>query len=250
MRITYKKYTDIGDRRNNEDSIGVLEWDGGYCFALADGLGGHGMGEVASATAVETALRLFKTQGQSPEYLEKAFRGAQDEVLQAQNTGHAFSDMKTTMVLLKLTGDRAGWGHIGDSRLYHFQNGKLKGHTLDHSVPQMLVNVGEIREKDIRFHEDRNRLLRVIGAEWGNRSFEISEEIAIRPQQAFLLCSDGFWERIDEKQMMKELKNASSVDEWMDSMTGIVRNRNERKNKRKKTDLDNNSAIAVWITKD
>ena len=243
MKITYKLYSDIGSRENNEDSLGMLERDGAYCFALADGLGGHGKGEVASAMAVKTVLKRFEEMPESGDFLDVAFTDAQDEVLLAQRDGHELADMKTTMVVLQLTPEAARWGHIGDSRLYFFQNGKLKSHTPDHSVPQMLVNIGEISEKEIRFHEDRNRLLRVIGAEWGSHSYDLAPEVTLRAEQVFLLCSDGFWELIEEKQMMKELKRASSVEEWMDAMTGIIRDRKDQ------DDMDNNSAIAVWITK-
>ncbi len=228
----------------NEDSVGELDNGASYCFALADGLGGHGKGEVASAIAVETALTIFNEDMSNPEYLGTAFTKVQERILTEQRTRDELADMKTTLVLLKLSAGIAQWGHIGDSRLYLFHSGKLRGHTLDHSVPQMLVNSGEIKEKDIRFHEDRNRLLRVIGAEWGTRSFELSQGIEIKPGQQFLLCSDGFWELIDEKQMMKTLKKSGSVEEWMDQMVAIVNETGQGR------DMDNNSAIAVWVTKD
>ena len=242
--ITYKLYTNIGSRDTNEDSVGELEKDGSYCFVLADGLGGHGRGEVASSIAVETALKLFDENGNSSEYPAECFRKVQETVMERQSSSPELADMKTTMVLLRIDREEIIWGHIGDSRLYHFQSGKLKSHTLDHSVPQMLVSAGEIKEKDIRFHEDRNRLLRVIGAEWGNRSFDLSELIGRRSGQAFLMCSDGFWELIDEKQMIKCLRAANTVEEWMDSMVEIVNAEGAGK------DMDNNSAIAVWVTKE
>ena len=242
--ITYKLYSNTGSREVNEDSVGQLEKDGSCCFVLADGLGGHGKAEVASSIAVETALKLFDEEGTTPAYPAECFKKVQETVLAEQQRSQELADMKTTMVLLRISQKEVVWGHIGDSRLYHFQSGRLKSHTLDHSVPQMLVSAGEIREKDIRFHEDRNRLLRVIGAEWGNRSFDLSVPVEQREGQAFLLCSDGFWELIDERQMVKTLRSASTVEEWMDAMVKIV---NEQGKGR---DMDNNSAIAVWVTKE
>ncbi len=242
--IRYKLYTNVGGREVNEDSVGELDNGTSFCFALADGLGGHGKGEVASALAVETSLQLFHEESTDPEFLGRAFTKSQERILSEQEEKDELADMKTTMVLLKLSAGLAQWAHIGDSRLYHFQSGKLKGRTLDHSVPQMLVNSGDIKEKDIRFHEDRNRLLRVLGAEWGSRSFDIAPSIEMQDKQAFLLCSDGFWELIDEKQMQKTLKKASTVEEWLDTMVEIV---NEQGKDR---DMDNNSAIAVWVTKE
>ena len=116
------------------------------------------------------------------------------------------------------------------------------GRTLDHSVPQMLVNIGEIDEDEIRNHPDRNRLLRVMGAEWETPQYQYSEKIPLKKGQAFLLCSDGFWELITEKMMIRFLRRADSVDEWLDTMMDYVEEKGKEKN------MDNYSAIAVWIT--
>lgn len=238
--IKYKIYTDKGSREGNEDSVGEWHEDGRYCFILADGLGGHGGGEFASAIAVQTGLSLF-AEDSSNDYLGKCFPMVQENVLMQQKQDMQMADMKTTMVALTLTDEEAKWGHIGDSRLYHFNKNKIVQHTLDHSVPQMLVNTGEIKEKDIRGHEDRNRLLRVIGSPWGSRSFDLSDAVPYKKCQAFLLCSDGFWELIEEKTMIKFLKKAKTVDEWMDLMVEEVNKNGKGK------DMDNNSAIAVWM---
>ena len=238
--ITYKKYSNVGNREVNEDSIGDLGTEYGHMFVLADGLGGHGHGENASAIAVETALELL-SKGQVMDILDNSFALVQQKVLMEQNENPALADMKTTMVALLFVNNSARWGHIGDSRLYHFRNGKLNSRTLDHSVPQMLVNIGEITEDEIRGHEDRNRLLRVIGSPWESKSYDIADPIELKKKDAFLLCSDGFWELIDEKTMQKFLKKASTVTEWMELMIEEV-NRNGVG-----TNMDNNSGIAIWV---
>ena len=237
--LTYKVYTDVGGREVNEDSVGEWDNNGSYCFVLADGLGGHGRGECASAMAVQTALELFETE--NPEtYLDTCFTTAQQNILDEQGRNQELADMKTTMVVLTVDAQGAKWGHIGDSRLYYFEKNKLIGRTLDHSVPQMLVNAGEIKEKDIRGHEDRNRLLRVLGSPWGNHSYELSGAESTK-RQAFLLCSDGFWELIEEKTMLQLLKKAATVEEWLDMMVEEVKTNGQGK------EMDNNSAIAVWV---
>ena len=81
------------------------------------------------------------------------------------------------------------------------------GRTIDHSIPQMLALAGEIKEKEIRRHPDRNKLLRVVGTDWENPQYEISEDVEKTGGEAFLLCSDGFWENITEKEMVKCLKD-------------------------------------------
>jgi len=75
--------------------------------------------------------------------------------------------------------------------------------TLDHSVPQLLVKSGRIKEKEIRKHPDRNRLLKVMGVVWASPEYEKSRVITLNGKEAFLLCSDGFWELIEEKKMAR-----------------------------------------------
>lgn len=111
----------------------------------------------------------------------------------------------------------------------------------DHSVPQMLVKRGEIAEKDIRRHEDRSLLLRVMGTEWDGPKYQVVEGITLTKRSSFLLCSDGFWELIDEKMMCKTLKKAANPQEWLDSMEKNVLENG------KGTNMDNYSAIAVFV---
>ncbi|MBR1506429.1 MAG: serine/threonine-protein phosphatase [Eubacterium sp.] len=239
--ITFELFTDKGNREINEDSIGATEHDGSYLFALADGLGGHGKGEVASAIAVNTAMAIF-TENYNSDFISSSMNAIQDEILKRQQESFSYADMKTTMVSLTIdSSGKARWGHIGDSRLYHFRKTRLKERTLDHSVPQMLVSIGEIKEKDIRHHEDRNRLLRVLGTPWNDKSFELSSDVQLKKDDSFLLCSDGFWEFIDEKTMIQFLKKSKTVNEWMTLMVEEVKKNGQGSN------MDNNSAIAVWV---
>lgn len=151
--------------------------------------------------------------------------------------------MKTTLVILEIEKERIRWGHIGDSRLYYFVNGRIRERTLDHSVPQMLVSAGEIKEKAIRHHPDRNRLLRVLGTDGDDEpvNYQESEVVKRTGGQAFLLCTDGFWELIEEKKMEAALKKASTPDQWIAAMQEII-----CKNGRG-TNMDNYSAVAVWV---
>ncbi|MCD8370327.1 MAG: protein phosphatase 2C domain-containing protein [Clostridiales bacterium] len=234
-------FSDPGDRENNEDNVGMYQNEQEYCFVLADGLGGHGKGELASQLAVESAIMCFAELGGGEESLGRAFQSAQDAIIKKQREDRSARDMKTTLVVLYVEEGQVRWGHIGDSRLYWFENGKLAGRTLDHSVPQMLVAAGQIREKQIRNHPDRNRLLRVLGADWDDPRYQIEPPKERTGKQAFLLCTDGFWELIDEKKMMHCLKRAKDPEDWVRQMAAIV-----RKNGRNR-DMDNFSAVAVWL---
>lgn len=240
--MEYQMYSSVGSREINEDFIAMTESGGTFCFVLCDGLGGHGQGEVASKMTAENILRSFLEKPViSEQEISLAFETAQSALLSEQNRLHLKNEMKTTAVVLYLGKESAVWAHIGDSRLYVFRRNRIVLRTLDHSVPQMLVLAGEIKEKHIRQHPDRNRLMRVMGAEWGERKYEISEPAAANQCQAFLLCSDGFWENINEKTMCRLLKKSSSVQEWMKLMTEEVNHNGQG------SDMDNNSAIAVWL---
>ncbi len=240
--ILYAILSEPGDREINEDSVGLSREGEGFLFALADGLGGHGHGEVASAIAVEASLRVFsQREGAGDDLLPMCIVEGQNELITQQRALGVQTEMKTTQVLLHIAGDAARWAHVGDSRLYWFKKDKLLGRTLDHSVPQMLVSQGELREKDIRFHEDRNRLIRVLGMDWDSPKYDLSDAYPIAPPLSFLLCSDGFWELIDEKEMAKQLHRAAGPQEWLDAMKAIVLKNGRGKN------MDNFSAIAVFV---
>lgn len=239
--ITYTLFTDRGGREVNEDSARVFEKDGKKCLVLCDGLGGHGKGEVASALVVEAVGQIFNSaQKIDEDFLRSAFQLSQEALIDEQIRQDAKTDMKTTAVAMYIDGNKVQWGHVGDSRLYAFAKNKVKLRTLDHSVPQMLVFAREIKEKQIRNHPDRNRLLRVMGIEWEKPMYELAEQTQLEKYQAFLLCSDGFWELIDEKQMCKLLKNSSTVEEWMQAMVEVIKQNGIGKN------MDNYTAIALW----
>ena len=243
MKVLYDSYTDVGNRDNNEDYVGsIISKDGnGGCFVLCDGLGGHGAGEVASQLVTEVILREYQLRIGDSSFLKEAIWKAQEELLDLQKQQGISSEMKTTMVALQIIDERVCWAHIGDSRLYYFKKNKLQERTLDHSVPQMLVNAGEIKEKEIRHHPDRNRLLRVMGTEWDGQRFILHEDVEIKEQTAFLLCSDGFWELIEEKQMEKCLKKSKTPKDWINQMMEIVLQNGKNVNR------DNTSAIAVFV---
>lgn len=240
--MTFQVLSKHGSREVNEDSVYVDGSDKRGLFVVADGLGGHGKGDVASALAVKAFEETFLNNLDSlPSLLPKAFLNAQTAILAEQTrTGSPFQ-MKTTVCALAVDGDKLMWGHIGDTRLYAFSRNKVKTRTLDHSVPQMLVLAHDIKEKDIRNHPDRNKLLRVLGVSGDTPKFEVSDIQSTSKYQAFLLCSDGFWELILEKEMCAFLKKSSSVEEWLQMMQDTVEQRGAD------TDMDNYSAIAIWL---
>lgn len=229
-----------GSRQINEDSVGVFQNGDNHCYVLCDGLGGHGMGDVASSLVVEVFEDQFRKTDDVVNFLGQTFMASQDILMTEQKARNARKKMKTTGVAV-VTDDRNVYiGHVGDSRAYVFYKNKVRTRTLDHSIPQMLVLSKEIKESQIRNHPDRNIVLRVMGIEWEDKMYELMAPISLKKCQAFLLCSDGFWELIEEKDMCELLKKATDVNDWLEKMTEIVKINGEGKN------MDNFSAIAVW----
>ena len=241
FNLSCAHYTHTGSRPVNEDSVSIVHTDKGSCFVLCDGLGGHGMGDVASSTVCESFGEDFSSATDVSEFIEPAFLKAQEKLMQKQAELHAKMKMKTTATVLVTDDKKAYMSHIGDSRLYIFRKNKVFFRTLDHSVPQMLVMSGEIKESDIRNHPDRNMLLKVMGVAWSDPLFEMHKAVPLRKCNAFLLCSDGFWELITEDEMCDFLKESKDVTEWLDQMKAVVIERGAFKNS------DNNTAIAVWV---
>lgn len=236
----YATLTKPGNRPINEDSIGVAENGNNMCFVLCDGLGGHGMGDVASSLVKDVFVNEFVTTDEFSSFLDKTFVAAQEMLIADQEARHVQTKMKTTCVALISDDKVFRIGHVGDSRLYIFNRNKVYKRTLDHSVPQMLVMSREIKESEIRNHPERSTLMRSMGVEWETPQYELMKPVPMRKCQAFLLCSDGFWELILEDEMCSLLKNSSSPEEWLEEMEKVVLKNGKDKN------MDNYSAIAVW----
>ena len=198
-KINYALISNIGSRNVNEDTVSTIERDGAYGFIVCDGLGGQGMGDTASKLVAECFCDFFKSSEIKELFLPKAFDYAQNTLMEEKSKLNIKNQMCTTAVALAINENTAYVGHIGDSRLYFFEDGKLIYKTLDHSLPQMLALQGEIKEEDIAHHPDRNKLLRAFGTEWDKPMYATAEPITLNKNQAFLLCTDGIWEWITEQ---------------------------------------------------
>ena len=239
MLIQEGEYTHIGNRSVNEDAFQCsIQGNVSVCAVLADGLGAHGGGGTASQIAVQRLSSAGRMEAlPTKEQIEGKIEAVNQEILSRQTDS---CKMRTTLVYLAVFGGRAIWAHVGDSRLYHFYDGMLVDYTLDHSVPQIQVKTGEITRDEIRFSPDRNRLLRALGAE--ELRPEVHAPTTLKPgRHAFLLCSDGFWEYLSDMEIWLDLQKSETPQDWID----YLRCRGEM---RKQGSIDNNTAVALYIT--
>ncbi len=231
-----------GGRETNEDRCGYAREGGAGCWVLCDGLGGHRGGEAASRTAVEAAIGSFKADSRvETEVLARHVELAHRAVIEKQNADPELTGMRTTIVLLAMSDAASLWIHAGDSRLYWFREGKIREQTRDDSVPQRLVEAGEIAPDAIRFHEDRARLLRSLGAKQACGATQGGIRGAPRDGDAFLLASDGFWEWVFEAGMEQSLAASKTARQWLERMEAQLK-------QRASGEFDNYTAIAVRCT--
>jgi serine/threonine protein phosphatase PrpC len=196
---------------------------------------------MASRLAVESLLNSF-TQDKhiSIELLQSYINRAQKDLINRQESLAKHTGLKTTLVVLLADQTNIIWGHVGDSRFYRFRDGRICFQTKDHSVPQALVNAGEIKPEEIRFHEDRNRLLQVVGSEERYKPTLANAPYPYKDGDAFLLCTDGFWEHVTESEMEMDYAKSSNPEEWLKRMESRILGQAPQGN-------DNYSAIAIFV---
>ena len=238
LQITDAMITSKGERKVNEDFCGCWQSNLKRYYVLCDGLGGHGNGDEASRFVVNSIQQAICKHKLS---MNESIAFAQEQLLRKQEQEGKQDSMKTTLTCLEIAEDKACFAHVGDSRVHWFQKGKYKLRSQDRSVPQMLVNSGRITEKEIRNHPDRSRLLRVMGTVWDKPKYQMSDLIEISSGSSFLLCSDGFWELIEEKEMARCLKKAQTPAEWLHMMESQILQKGQG------TNMDNYTAVAVYI---
>ena len=242
MKMHVDQLSDRGGRSENEDFCAYQKKGDYGCFLVADGLGGHRGGALASTVTGQSILNAFNAKpGATVEYLRVYLDQARKRLGEATGDAREIMTPKTTLVVMLTDNQHAVWAHVGDSRLYKFRKKKLIYQTRDHSVSQQLANSGEIDPEDIRFHEDRNRLISVFDNSGNSRIEYYTNPDMLEKGDAFLLCSDGFWEYVLEREMEKCLARSRNPKKWIARMK-------KKLLKRADDGHDNYSALAVMIT--
>ena len=203
-------------RPNNED--GYLVRDG--LLAVADGMGGHRAGEVASATALAVLREYPFGQGDPSAELAAAVQEAHSRIRTLAAQDPAMSGMGTTLTVALVTGGRVHVAHVGDSRLYLWRAGQLVQVTADHSVAAELLRAGQIDELAARFHPHRHILTRAVGVR-GELEVDVTD-LPLEPGDGLLLCTDGLTALVDEADMVRVLARQPTPQAAADALVELA----------------------------
>lgn len=240
--------TDRGKiRDNNEDSFLIYQ-DGPFSiFAVADGMGGHAAGEVASALALDTIREFVAGHRQEMEEglrtktglrtaLEKMLELANLKIMTAGGQQPECAGMGTTLTFLFGAKGEFWLSHIGDSRAYLLRDGDITQLTEDHTLVKQLVRTGQITEDEMNGHPRRHILTRALGGD-GNAVFDI-ERLTFQDGDMVLLCTDGLYSLVEDQEICDMVQRGKDLQK---ALVTLVERANEQGG------LDNITAVLVKI---
>ena len=228
MKYEFASAEHIGDRKEQQDRVALSSHsrhEDVVIAVLADGMGGHKGGALASQAVVDAVLPMFEafdpSTGLVADWLKGMVMAAHHKVAAA---GHGKNrDPRSTCVIALASKDRIDWVHCGDSRLYFFRNGQFETRTEDHSMVGILVKQGEISEEEALVHPDRSKLFTSLGGpEPPQLSFGSLESVAAG--DTLLLASDGLWTYF-RKHELAVLTGYRSLTEACDRLVSLARRR-------------------------
>jgi protein phosphatase len=233
--------TDVGLRRQaNEDSYALSPEHG--LFLVADGMGGHRAGQVASRLSADAALRAVDTlQGVAvgpAEKLRHAVAVSNREVFAAARANPELAGMGTTFVALLASAERAALAHVGDSRAYLIRAGQIRRLTDDHSLVGELLRRQEITEDAARDHPHRHVLTRALGVR--PKVEPDLAEISPAANDVFLLCSDGLTTLVLDEEILEMTRRATDLQIACDSLVDLANSRGG---------VDNTTVVMVYYEK-
>ena len=251
MSVSAFGLTDVGrKRRHNEDAY-LLDAERGL-FVVADGMGGHAAGEVASRITVESIQEYIAATEEEHESswpfgfnsrvsvegnrLTTAVEKANEKVMRAVQNRPELKGMGTTVVAALFDADRATLVHVGDSRAYLFRDGELRRLTDDHSWVQEQVNAGILSEDEAKSHPLKNVVTRALGGA-AHVSVDLIE-VPVRPGDRFLLCSDGLTGMVPDEDLFTHFRSDGVIEKTVRQLIDTANDRGG---------VDNITAIIVEV---
>jgi PPM family protein phosphatase len=214
MQFTVYQVSRKGGREKNEDRMGYCYTREAGLFALADGMGGHPEGEVASQLALQTLAAMFQRDAKPKladplKFLHEAIIAGHHQLLRYATSKSLMDTPRTTVVGCVLQGNQAYWAHCGDSRLYVVREGKLIARTRDHSYSELQETLSHVVPMGAKFN--RNVLFTCLGSP-GKPVVDTSGPVQMQSGDRILLCSDGLWGSVSDEEITDELARRQIAD--------------------------------------
>jgi serine/threonine protein phosphatase PrpC len=218
MKLSAAFDTRIGGRRRNEDAAAVTAAGAVLLAVVADGMGGHNHGDVASRLAVDTLVQSLQRQVTSATprladpflFLQQGFEAGHQALAAFTHEQRLPESPLTTCVACLVQDGIAYWAHVGDSRLYLLRDGRVHGRTRDHSYVQQLIDRGEISPAQARQHPQRNRVSTCLGGPLPP-AIEFSRKTPVQPGDVLALCTDGVWGVLSSEELAAILLPTSAI---------------------------------------
>ena len=226
MRFSVYQISRKGGREKNEDRMGYCYTRDSGLFALADGMGGHPEGEVASQLALQTLSAMFQrdakpTLADPLRFLQESIIAGHHQLLRYANQRALIDTPRTTIVACLLQGNAAYWAHCGDSRLYMVRGEKLIARTRDHSYSELQHTISHVVSMGDRFN--RNVLFTCLGSP-GKPVVDTVGPMLMQPGDRMLLCSDGLWGTVADTVITEMLSRNAISDAVPELVEQALRN--------------------------
>ncbi len=215
LHMVHAAHTDVGQvRKVNEDAYGVDEVGHGWLFVVADGMGGHQAGDVASRLAVKSIVDGFRqsTAIDPSRRLMDSLKVAHQRIMSRQGRASGTDRMGTTAVTLYTSGNLAHYAWVGDSRIYLVRDGQLSAITRDHTVGRELRDRQLLPPEEIDSHPDAHKLSRALGMEDQWQPECGATPLVLEPGDMFLMCTDGLFKVVDDSAVLSALLGMEPVE--------------------------------------
>jgi PPM family protein phosphatase len=213
----------IGGRTENQDCFKYTETSLGLLAVVCDGMGGMNGGRVAAELAVSNIFEvvLASPEDNPKEVIRKAILKANSTIFRESRIKPGLCGMGTTATVLLLNENYAICFHVGDSRIYHFREGKILFRTFDHSKVFDLVRLGILTEEEARVSPESNIITRALGTR-PDVEVTVSDELSYIKGDRFLLCTDGIWGAVPETQLTEKVSLDKPIEEVVKHLTTFI----------------------------
>jgi len=228
MRFSVYQISRKGGREKNEDRMGYCYTRDSGLFALADGMGGHPEGEVASQLALQTMAALFQRDARPTledpvRFLQDAIMAGHHQLLRYASEKGLMDTPRTTIVACIMQGNSAYWAHCGDSRLYFVRGSKLVARTRDHSYAELQNSLTHSSVVPMDDRYNRNVLFTCLGSP-GKPVVDTSGPLVLQKGDRIMLCSDGLWGTVEDDTITRHLTSHSIPDAVPELVEEALRN--------------------------